>query len=244
MSKIKLIALDMDGTLLNDEEIVTDYTKRVIKRAIDAGIEVVISTGRPIGSCISYAKDLQLPSYVITSNGGQIFTMDQELIEEHTMDAEKIEKLWNIGYERNLHMWIIATDAVFVEGRRPSDFHKHQWLKIGYSDLKEIDKLYVMEKLKQIGSLEITNSTPSNLEVNEAGVNKEAALKFLCKRIGITMDEVMTVGDSLNDFKMIKGAGIGVAVSNAQDEILDIADYVTLSNNEDGVAKAIEKFAL
>lgn len=244
MSEIKLIALDMDGTLLNEENVVTENTKRIIKQAEQQGIYVVISTGRPLATSISYAKELELSSYIITTNGAEIYTVEEELIEQHTINATKMEQLWHIGNDKKLNMWLLASDAVFVQARRPNDFAAHDWLKIGYDHLDEVDKLHVMEQLKQVQDLEITNSTPENIEVNEKGINKASGLRTLCSRLEIEMNEVMAVGDSLNDFKMIKEAGIGIAMGNAQDDILNIADYVTSTNREDGVAKAIETYAL
>ncbi len=244
MDKIKIIALDMDGTLLNDEGIVTVYTKKVIRRALDRNIKVLLSTGRPLEMCISFARDLRLPSYIITSNGAEIYTAEEKLVEQHTIDPKKMEQMWQVGHARDLHMWLVAADAVFTEGRRPSDFTKHDWLKMGYGNLTEANKLDLMEQLKSFHPVEITNSSPSNIEVNGEGVNKAQAVQSVCKQLGITMDRVMAVGDSLNDLSMIKEAGVGVAVANAQEAILEIADYVTGTNNEDGVAKAIERFAL
>jgi Cof subfamily protein (haloacid dehalogenase superfamily) len=92
--------------------------------------------------------------------------------------------------------------------------------------------------------LELTNSLPTNVEANPAGVSKAAALHFLCERMGITMEEVMAVGDSLNDIKMIQASGVGVAMGNAQEAIKNVADFVTDTNNNNGVAKAIERVAL
>lgn len=244
MCKTKLIALDMDGTLLNDEGIVTDYTKKVLKKAAEQNVHVLLSTGRPLEMCVSYAEDLQLSSYIITSNGAEIYTANQELVEQQALDVETLEKMWEIGHKKNIHMWMIASDAVFVEGKRPSDFSDHTWLKLGYGHLNDSDKTYVMEALEKLGPLEITNSSLVNLEVNAKGVNKANAIHSVCKRLGITMDQVFAIGDSLNDYQMIKEAGIGVAVQNAQETILDLADYVTENNNDDGVAKAIEKFVL
>lgn len=244
MTKIKLIALDMDGTLLNDDGIVSKPTERVIQRALKEDIHVVLSTGRPLEMCISFAHDLKLSSYLITSNGAEIYTVDENLLEQHTMEAEKVEHLWQIGHKKDIHMWLVAADAVFVDGKRPSNFKEHKWLKIGYGNLDEAHKLYVMEELKQLQDIEVTNSSLSNMEVNGGGVNKASAIRSLCERIGITPNNVLAIGDSLNDFQMIKEAGIGVAVENAQDVILDIADHIAPTNNEDGVAKAIQRFAL
>src|SRR5699024_8941733 len=132
MSKIKLIALDMDGTLLNDEEIVTDYTKKVIQQAMSQGIHVVLSTGRALETCVSYAEDLQLASYLITSNGAEIYTADQKLVEQHALETDLVERMWDIGHQKDIHTWMIASDAIFMDGKRPSDFSDHTWLKLGY----------------------------------------------------------------------------------------------------------------
>src|SRR5699024_12269056 len=105
-------------------------------------------------------------------------------------------------------------------------------------------KLDCKKQIRPIKEIKMTKSTPMNFEVKEKGVNKGESLSNLWKKINITIDEVMAVGDSLNDFKMINEVGIGIAMGNAQEEILEIADYVTLTNREDGVAEAIKKYAL
>lgn len=244
MGNIKLIALDMDGTLLNDKGIVTEYTKEVLTRALDQGVHIILSTGRPLDMCISYAKELSLPSYIITSNGAEIFNADETLIEQHTMDEETFKQLWEIGHRRGLHMWMVASGEIFHNGERPEDFSAYQWLKIGYGNLTEADKTYVMDELDKLSNLEVTNSSLTNIEVNESGVNKARAIQSVCDRLGIGMENVLAAGDSLNDYQMIKEAGIGIAVENAQEMILELADYTTSTNNENGVARAIERFVL
>lgn len=244
MSTVKLIALDMDGTLLNEDGVVSDYTKNVIKEALAKDIEVVLSTGRPLQMCSSYAEELQLTSFIITSNGAEIWTEDYELLERHTMDPTKIEFLWELGEKENLHMWFVAANELFVNRRRPDNFHHHEWLKFGYGNLDEQMKAFLLQQLLNDTSIEITNSSLTNIEINKAGVNKASAIHSVCKKMNITMKEVMAIGDSLNDQKMIEEAGIGIAVANAQQVIIDSADYITDTNNTDGVAKAIERFAL
>lgn len=244
MSKIKLIALDMDGTLLNDDGEVTPYTHDVIQQALQRGVEIVLSTGRPLPLCATFSEELNLSSYIITSNGAEIWTSDHEIIERYPLNAEKIETLWQLGNERNLHMWLVATDQIFVNARRPEKFADHEWLKIGYGNLTEATKTDLLNELNNFKDIEITNSSLTNIEINKFGINKAYAIETICKRMDITMDEVMAVGDSLNDFKMIEQAGIGVAVKNAQRLILETADFVTDTNNENGVAKAIEKYVL
>src|SRR5699024_10638252 len=122
--------------------------------------------------------------------------------------------------------------------RRSSD------LKIGYGRLTEQMKTYLLNELKHDHTIEITNSSPSNLEINQIGVNKVHAVERLCQLSYISMQEVMAIGDSINDLKMLREVGLGVAVENAQEEILDIASVVTASNNDDGVTKEIKNYAL
>lgn len=243
MINVKLIALDMDGTLLNDEGIVTDYTKSVIEQALAKNIHVVLSTGRPLPLCYPFAEELNLSSYIISSNGAEIWTVQKELLERHTMDGSLMEQLWDIGTKKDHHMWIVATEELFIDQNKPVNFQEYEWLKIGYGQLNEREKRELLLELeKKETQIEITNSSLTNLEVNKGGVNKAAAIQSICKRMNISMNEVLAAGDSLNDLKMIQQVGIGVAMENAQQVIKQSADYITDSNNDDGVAKAIERF--
>src|SRR5690625_89141 len=243
MKNIKLIALDMDGTLLNDEGIVTGYTKDVIQEALAQDIHVVLTTGRPLPLCYPFAEELNLSSYIISSNGAEIWTVQKELLERHSMDALLMENLWDIGIKRNHHMWVVATDKLFLDQNKPDNFYDYEWLKIGYGQLNKLEKEELLFELeKKEDQIEVTNSSLTNLEVNKGGVNKAAALKSVCKRINISMNEVLAAGDSLNDLKMIEQVGVGVAMENAQELIKQSADYITETNNNDGVAKAIERF--
>ncbi|GAB3068726.1 Cof-type HAD-IIB family hydrolase [Virgibacillus ainsalahensis] len=239
---IKIIALDMDGTLLNDEHVVSESTQQAITTALENDIHVVLSTGRGLKTCYPYAESLKLTSYLVTANGGEIWTVDKKLLQQHLLETEKIEKMWRLGKEIGLEMWMISTSGVFRE-ERPDNFQDYKWLKFGCNsfDKTKLDKM--VKELSYFEGLEMTNSLPTNVEVNPAGVSKAAALKFVCKEIGVTMDNVLAVGDSLNDIKMIQEAGVGVAMGNAQEAIKNVADFVTDTNNNDGVAKAIERFA-
>lgn len=244
MSNIRLIALDMDGTLLNDDGVITPYTKKVIQRALEKDIDIVLSTGRPLIMCTSFVEELSLTSYVITSNGAEIWTADGQLVERHTMDAAKIESLWKKGSGLNVHIWLIASEQIFVDQMVPAVFSDYEWLKIGFGRLTKEEKTTLLQSIKGDKELEISNSSPRNIEVNKVGIHKARAIQSICARLNIQMDEVMAIGDSLNDLKMIEQAGIGVAVENAQQKVIEAADFVTASNNDHGVAKAIEKFVL
>lgn len=241
---IKLIALDMDGTLLTSGDEITQPTRKVIAKALEQDIHVVLSTGRWLGSCYPFAESLHLTSYLITTNGGEIWTMNKELLERHLLDPKMMEKMWELANHLGMNTWIVSTEKVYYHGDRPEDFYAHEWLKFGCNseDKGKLDK--IIEELSYYDELELTNSMPTNIEVNPIGVNKANALKRVCKEIGITMDQVMAAGDSLNDIKMIQEAGVGIAMDNAQEAIKKVADYITDSNDNDGVAKAIERFAL
>lgn len=243
MADIKLIALDMDGTLLNSNHMVDNRTKEAIQKAMDQGVHVVLSTGRSIQTCYSYAEELGLTSYLVTCNGGEVWTMKKELLERHILETDIVEKLWNLGSGLGVYMWMIATER-FFSGERPKDFYDYTWLKFGM-DSEDTDKLdQAVKELSYFADLEITNSIPTNIEINPKGVSKASALNHVCQKIGITMDEVMACGDSLNDMKMIQEAGVGVAMGNAQEAIKKVANHITDTNNNFGVAKAIEHFVL
>lgn len=241
MKDIKLIALDMDGTLLNHQQEVSAKTKQVLQQAMQEDVYVVLATGRHISTCQPYAEDLQLNSYLVTTNGAEIFDNQYNLVEQHKIESTSVERLWDIAEKQQIHTWMVAAEEVF-KGNRPNKFQDYTWLKMGYGNLAEEQKAEVIQQINQFGSFEITNSHPRNIEVNQLGVHKAKAIQSLCNRKGIQMNQVMSVGDSLNDYQMIKQAGIGVAMANAQDTILQVADAVTESNEKDGVAEAVERF--
>lgn len=241
MRDIKLIALDMDGTLLNHQQEISTKTKQVLQQAMQEDVYVVLATGRHISTCQPYAEELQLNSYLITTNGAEIYNNQYNLVEQHKIESTNVELLWEIAEKRQIHTWMVASEEVF-QGNRPAGFQDYTWLKMGFSNLEKEQKAEVIQQISQFGSFEITNSHPRNIEVNQLGVHKAKAIQSLCKKKGIQMNQVLSIGDSLNDYQMIKQAGIGVAMANAQDTILQLADAVTESNEKDGVAEAIERF--
>src|SRR5699024_6907561 len=115
MTDIKLIALDMDGTLLNKDEEVSERTKKVIGQALERDVHVVLSTGRWLGSCYPYAEELNLTADQITCNGGEIWTMDKELVERHLFDTEKMGALYEIAQTLGMYTWMVATDQIFYD---------------------------------------------------------------------------------------------------------------------------------
>lgn len=242
MHDIKLIALDIDGTLLNGQQAVSHNTQLEIQRAVSQGVHVMLCTGRPADFCYNVMDRLDLNGYLITVSGGEVWTPERKLHDRRLHDPAMMEALCAQGKEMGLNMWLISTKKVYENGIYPEDFHNESWLKIGFHT-DDPSKLTAMKQtLLTHEGLELTNSHPSNIEVNPAGVSKAAALEKVCALLNITLDNVMAVGDSLNDLTMIEQAGIGVAMGNAQDAIKEAADYITETNNHDGVAQAIKRW--
>jgi len=152
--------------------------------------------------------------------------------------------MWDLKNRHQTKFWALTVDKTFREDfPEETALNQHQWLKFGFDvENDDVRNIIVQELNKH--KLQVTNSSPTNLEVNPYGISKANALEKVCERIGITMDNVMAVGDSLNDIAMIESAGIGVAMGNAQETVKKAADWVTNTNNEDGVAKAILQFVL
>ncbi|GAE34840.1 Cof-type HAD-IIB family hydrolase [Halalkalibacter akibai] len=240
---IKLIAIDMDGTLLNQNHEISIENRKAIKEAEEKGIHVVISTGRTRMTCDKLVNSLGLTSHLITVNGSEIWDENRTLIERQLLDLEHIEQMWGLKQKHNTTCWDATVNQVLREDF-PEELSEHQWMKFGFDIKDDQIRQSILDELSANPALEITNSSPTNLEINAVGVNKAKAIEKVCDRIGITMDNVLAMGDSLNDLAMIKEAGIGVAMGNAQPFVKECANWVTASNVEDGVALAIRRWAL
>ncbi|MBX9993977.1 MULTISPECIES: Cof-type HAD-IIB family hydrolase [Priestia] len=241
--EFKLIALDMDGTLLNNQQEISTENRQAIAKAQEQGVHVVLSTGRSLLTCREYAQSLQLSSYLITVNGSEIWDESGELVERKLIDASSIEKMWNLTQEHKLNFWAVTTDKVWRD-EFPEDISSQEWLKFGYDIPDDALREEVLKQIAGISDFEISNSSLTNLEINALGINKAKGIMTVCERLGISMDEVIAMGDSLNDMAMIEAAGCGIAMGNAQEAVKEAADWVTDTNVNNGVAKAISHWVL
>lgn len=241
--EFKLIALDMDGTLLNNQQEVSDENRAAIAKAQEQGVHVVLSTGRSLLTCREYAQSLQLSSYLITVNGSEIWDESGQLVERKLIEASHIEKMWNLTQEHKLNFWAVTTDKVWRD-EFPEDIASQEWLKFGYDIPDDALREEVLKQIAGISDFEISNSSLTNLEINALGINKAKGIMTVCERLGISMDEVIAMGDSLNDMAMIEAAGCGIAMGNAQEAVKEAADWVTDTNVNNGVAKAISHWVL
>lgn len=246
MGEYKLLALDMDGTLLNDEQMISDENRDWIHKALDAGVTVCFSTGRGFQSALPFAELLGLDTPMITVNGSEIWRKPHVLHHRTLMNPADVERMHKLA----LHYgepwyWAYSVEGIFNKEKwisPESGYDRYHWLKFGFYTENDFTRNAIREELESWGAFEITNSSPYNLEMNPLGVSKATAVRELCSLLGIEMSQAIAVGDSLNDIAAIREAGLGVAMGNAQAAVKEAADAVTLTNNEHGVAEVIRKF--
>ncbi|WP_018247943.1 Cof-type HAD-IIB family hydrolase [Orenia marismortui] len=265
--KYKLLAIDMDDTLLSKGLTVSDRTQKAIKDAEKAGIKVVISTGRMFSSALPHLIDLGLTDEVITYNGALVKEIGSgRIIDHQPVDLEAAYKIFEIVKKEDLHINIYLNDILYVNklGFGAEYYEKISGVKsvliqgdisnfldqpstkllIVEEDVKKADKIEARLENTFGDILNITRSKANFIEIMDKNVSKGATLSRLANNLGISADEVVAVGDSFNDLEMIEYAGLGVAVANAREEVKNRADYITQSNDEEGVAELIEKVIL
>jgi len=269
---VRLIAVDMDGTLLKTDQTITDRTQKAIKKAQEQGIEFVLGTGRSDSECAKYYPQLDI-NYSIYANGA--YVMDPSTKKEYfkkclsVEDARKIFEIYNDYYAVifiQADHWVHAMDDFetrckkfpeyiydgapvelpYVMEKDLGDFLKNRTediekFHVSFLSHEEANEAY--ERLSKL-DVKVVWCGPYVVEVTHKEVDKGVALKMLADRLGIDRNEVMAIGDSENDKSMLDYAGISVAMGNAQDSIKNSVTYVVPSNNEDGVAYAIEHYAL
>ena len=263
--KYKLIALDMDGTLLSSKNEISERNYSVIHAAIDRGVKVVLATGRPIQGVRKYLAALDLDGPVITYNGAVIAdSATEEILYEVSMNRDDAELSLKLGTEYDTTMCIWSRGQLYTNklNDRAYDYMKISGVEpILVTDFTEIldrgiTKILWYDEVEMIGRMpcematkgfretEFCLSRPYFLEFFSSRASKANAIAKLCEMYDITPSEVIVMGDAPNDLSMIKFAGLGVAMGNALPEVIAAADFVAPTNDEDGVAAVIEKFVL
>lgn len=244
MGSYKLIALDMDGTVLNQVQQISPENQRTIQLAIQAGIHVIFATGRGIQTVQPFLEELKLTEPIVTVNGSEVWKAPGQLHRRILMDVGTIDRLHQIALQYDSWFWGYTTEGPKNRDHWVQDLQPYEWLKFGFYIENRAYRESIIQEVKSWGTLEISNSDPNNIELNPLGVNKADGVQEVCKILGIDMSQVIAMGDSMNDVSMIRAAGLGVAMGNAQEEVKRIADRVTLSNEQDGVASIIREAAL
>ncbi|MCH5268055.1 MAG: HAD family phosphatase [Lachnospiraceae bacterium] len=265
----KIIALDLDGTLTNSRKEISRRNKAALHNAQKQGHIVVLASGRPTPGVWSVAKRLGMDvngGYMLSYNGARIQDCKTgEILYQCTMPEEIVPKLFAMAKEKGIGMMTYQKEGI-ISGEIVDDYMELEarinGLKIyPYEDpashlVTPVNKCLgtaepewaakLEEEFREhFGeSIDVGRSEPFFLELIPKGVGKAESMKKLCEILGQGAEDVIALGDGFNDRSMIEYAGLGVAMANAQDIVKEAADYITASNDEDGVAMIIEKFVL
>lgn len=263
----QMLVLDIDGTLTTSEKTISPATKSELLRLQQDGIYVVLASGRPTAGILPYARELKLQdfgNYVLSYNGARILNLKtNEMIYDKTLPTHIIPILYEEAVRSGVGLISYEGDGVIAA--TPIDRYMEYEAQINRIPIREVpdfssyvtfpvnkclmtgepETLIAVEaRLKQQfhGLLSIYRSEPFFLEIMPQNIDKAASLQKLLGSLGLTQNQMICCGDGYNDVSMIEYAGVGVAMANAQDAVKDAADFITHSNNEDGIVTVIKKF--
>lgn len=265
--KYKTLVLDIDGTVTNSKKEITKKTLDSIIKIQEKGCKVVLASGRPTPGIIPVANELRLKEYggyILSFNGAKIINCQtEEVIYQKVLPLDVIPTIYEEAKKNEVGL--VTYEGNHVISGTGVDEYVEKEAKINKIEIKEVDNFpeYVTfdvnkclitgepSKLEELDKemnqkygegLSIYRSEPFFLEIMPKNIDKAYSLEQLCKHLDITKDEMVAIGDGFNDLSMIRYAGLGVAMDNAQDKVKEVADYITKSNDEDGVAHVIEEF--
>jgi len=263
MTAIKLIVADLDDTLLNARLEITKEIKEAVSLAREKGVRFTIATGRMFRSALPYAMELKIELPLITYQGALIKDpLSGEILHHRRIKLDIAQEIAREAEELDYHLNAYIDDELLVkkltpEGEYYQDIAKVPLKVVGSLTKNLTDaptKLLVIKEEEQLIPLQdkwqekygqvlyLTRSKPNFLEVMAKGADKGSGVRLLANSLGIAREEILVIGDSYNDLEMFSYGGISVAMGNARREIQLRADYVTGTNEESGVAKAINKF--
>ncbi len=269
-NKIKAIFLDIDGTITTTDKQITGYTKEIIGKLKQKDIYAVLCSGRTNSYVYNLSKKINASKYEISSNGAYVYNYeDDKDIFISVMDLKKIEKLWRYCEKEEAEILINCKNKRYANSTAFRRFSREAVKIRNLTVLKnekitqivietkteeksnEIKKLIEQEegiRIANYGKVRRMEDKQKRIEyffdINNEGINKGIGIEQLISFLGIKKEETICFGDSVNDYNMFEKCGIGVAMGNARQELKDMSDYVALSNDEDGVAKFIEKYIL
>lgn len=286
----KLVAIDLDGTMLNQYGIVTENTKNMIKKTIQKGIDVIIASGRPIDSIQSIAREIGSEKYFIAGNGALVYDIQKdEIIYDKFLPKEKVLEIIKICEENSISYNVYTNQTILAKALKYNVLYyqkenlkkeeskqtkisiienmyeyvknrkEEKFLKMTICDDNQTVFQSIIRKLRKIEGIEVLDVSHMArktikqgteqikieyyyTEITMKNVDKWDALEFLMKKLNVRKEEVIAIGDNVNDKKMIQEAGLGVAMGGSTPVVTQVADYVTTSNSEEGVVKVLEKF--
>lgn len=263
---VKLFVTDLDGTLLPSGQTVSAENIAAAQAAVAAGVVVTIATGRMYQAALPVARALGVDVPIITYNGALIKSTTGEVLYESSVDPAHVERAIDYCHEHDIYLQVYSGDELYyAEYTEESAFYERaqhvQGHAVGWAGLKEhtagVSKLLSItnsleETMARIAELQpalgsgvtVTRSNPRYVEIINNGVSKAAGIKNLAARLGIDMEDTMSIGDADNDLPMLRATAKSVAMGNALDHIKAECDYVTTTCEENGFANAIYKFVL
>ncbi|MBN4056597.1 MAG: hydrolase Cof [Alkaliphilus sp.] len=259
----KLLALDVDGTLLNSQGEVTDKTVKSIRELVSKGVLVLICTGRPTQGTVELFEKLGLKMPVIAYNGAKIVNLNTgAILHEQNLRGIDVKKIVEIGEELKTTIIIWSNNQLYtntmndnviaykkLSGVEPIviddyvDIIQQGATKVLWID--EVEKIAEFQRLLDIrldADVNYCTSKPYYLEFIDKTVSKGRALSIICDKYELKREEIIAIGDGQNDITMLEFAGVGVAMGNSSQEVKDKADYITATNDEEGIALVIDKY--
>ncbi len=288
----KLVAIDLDGTLLNSYGEVSEATKNALQKAKSQGVEIVLASGRPISSTESLAIELGVDNYLISGNGSAVFDIkNQKVIYDRFLNKEQVLKIAKLCEKNSFFYNVYTEDEVIasslnynvlfyykenlkkIEEKRThinvvqniekyiEESGKEKFLKITVCDESQFIFNSIMKRLKMIADIDVLETAYMSkkkiksgtedvdiqyfyTEITNRNVNKWSAIEFLLEKLNINKEEVLTIGDNMNDLEMIQNAGLGIVMGNSNPKMKEIAKEIVSDNNSEGVLEAFNKFIL
>ncbi len=267
----RLIALDLDGTLNNSKGRITPRTKQTLIQAQEKGAKIVLASGRPLPGLYQNARELEFDhfdGYLLCFNGARICTWkEKQIIYDQTMSPGMAQLVYDYNRRNDYNMVIMSYEGEDVLAEDANAYRVQEEAALNHMNVRVVpsvrntlrhpvnkllfaaapDYLADIEmefKRPFVGQLSIYRSAPFYLEVMATGIDKARSMERLAKHMRIDRNQIIAFGDGYNDLTMIEYAGVGIAMGNAVDELKKKADGITASNDEDGIALALEEYFL
>ena len=288
----KLIAIDLDGTLLNSQGEISDENRLYLKKAINSGIDVVLASGRPIDSVENLSLEIGANKYLISGNGAVVYGIqEKEILYNKFLSKAQVLNIIKMCKDNSIYCNVYTENEIIAESLNynilfyyrenankdeekrtkiniVNDMYKYiessqveKYLKITVCDDSQLIFNSILRKLKTISDVDVLDVSHMSrkiikdgteriqieyfyTEITNRNVNKWEAIKYIIEKDGIAPEEVVGIGDNINDKEMIEYAGLGVAMGNSSPDVKAVAKIVVADNNSDGVAEAIKKYIL
>lgn len=267
--KYKMIALDLDGTLTNSQKEITPATKKALFEYQEHGGKIILASGRPTQGIVPLAEELKLQEYggyILAFNGSRIINCEtQQVMYNCTLDMEVVKELRKLSHKYKVNMLSYEGKHIYTEDAKDSYAQIEQRItKMELTQVHNIAKALteapnkclmtgepeylakVEQKVREAmqNRINVYRSEPFFLELVPKNIDKAASLDSLLTQLNLTSDSLIACGDGFNDLSMIKYAGLGVAMGNAQESVKEAADFIAPTNDEDGIVFVLEKFIL